>query len=212
MPEIVEHLVIFKIKPDVDPAELPAMVDSLNSLAGLDGVLHLAAGPLINCRSTSLNFTHILHSRFASKEDMDKFYQDPDHHVVINQTKPFFEDLMAVDWVHSTDSVSIPPGSSMRATIFKLKGDLGDDEKSQLLEALGLLKDKSSSSIEVHSFGENNTPARAKGFSVPVITVFKDVNELEGFDSEWESPENEHRHLVIKPKVDEELVLDVVFP
>ncbi|CAI9100694.1 OLC1v1037850C1 [Oldenlandia corymbosa var. corymbosa] len=207
MPQIVELLVIFKIKPGADPA----IVDSLNSLASLDSVLHLAAGPLINCRS-SLNFTHILHSRFASKEDLEKFYQDPDHHVVVNQVKPFLEDIMVVDWVHSTDSVAIPPGSTMRATILKLKEDLGDDEKNQLLEALGLLKDKSTSSIEVLSFGENNTPARAKGFSVPVITVFKDVNELEGFQSEWESPENEHRHLVIKPKVDEELVLDVVFP
>ncbi|XP_071911192.1 stress-response A/B barrel domain-containing protein UP3-like [Coffea arabica] len=210
-PEFIEHIVLFKVKPDIDPSKATAMLNNLSSLTSLDSVLHLTAGPLLRSQSSSLTFTHMLHSRYASKSDLDAYSAHPDHvAVVTNYVKPIIDDNMAVDWVASgAGAVKIPPGSAMRVTFLKLKEGSGEDERNEVLAVIGGIKEKFPG-IEQLSFGENFSPGRAKGFSIASIAVFKGVNELEGLDAESEAA-NKQKDLV-RDKVDGVVVLDYVVP
>ncbi|KAK4415745.1 Stress-response A/B barrel domain-containing protein UP3 [Sesamum alatum] len=202
--QIIEHIVLYKLKPDADAPAVNAMLSNLKSLGSLDSVLHLSAGPVSRCRSNSLTFTHMLHSRYRSKSDLISYSENPNHiSVVANYVKPVVDDVMAVDWVANDLSGSpvIPPGSASRLTILKLKEGTGESGKSEVLGSLSGIKQKFPS-IEQLTAGENFSPGRAKGFSICSIAVFKELKELEALASE---PEN-------KDEISEFLVVDTVVP
>ncbi|EPS64311.1 hypothetical protein M569_10480 [Genlisea aurea] len=162
---VIEHIVLLKAKPEADAAAVEAMVTNLNSLASIDSVLHFTAGPISHCRS-QLTFTHMVHSRFASKSDLISYGPHPRHvHVAENYVRPVIDDLMIVDWVN--DDLSGSP---------VLKEGVAEGEKDEVLRALG---EKKIASIEQLSVGENFSPGRAKGFSLGSIAFFNGVKELE---------------------------------
>ncbi|KAL0374548.1 UNVERIFIED_CONTAM: Stress-response A/B barrel domain-containing protein UP3 [Sesamum radiatum] len=134
--QIIEHIVLYKLKLDADPPAVNAMLSNLHSLASIDSVLHLSAGPVSRCRSNSLTFTHMLHCRYRSKPDLISYSENPKHiSVVSNYVKPVVDDVMAVDWVANDFSYLpvIPPGSASRLTILKLKEGTGENGKNEVL-------------------------------------------------------------------------------
>lgn len=185
MSTTVEHIVLFKVKDDTDPSKVTAMVNGLSSLISLDHVLHLTVGPILRNRSTSLTFTHMLHSRYNSKEDLDAYSAHPSHlGVVRGNVLPIIDDLMAVDWVAEDlrGDIVTPQGSAMRLTLLKLK------ENADSGKVLGVIREipESFKQISQLSCGENFSPARAKGFSVASLAVFPGQGELEDVDSNGE--------------------------
>lgn len=119
---------------------------------------------------------------------------------------------MAVDWMTNdviSGSVNVSPGSALRVSFLKLKENLGEDEKNEIMGVIGGIKEKFPS-IEQLSYGENFSPARAKGFSIASLAVFKGWNELEGLDKESEAA-NEQKDKV-RDKLDGVVVLDYVVP
>lgn len=206
--QIIEHIVLFKVKPETDPSAVNAMITNLNGLISLDPVLHITAGPVSRCRSNSVTFTHMLHSRYRSKTDLTAYSEHPTHvSVVSNYIKPIIDDIMAVDWVAEDFSCAedVPPGSAMRLTILKLKDGAGEGGKSEVLRVVRGIREKFPS-IEQLTAGENFSPGRAKGFSICSIAVFKGMKELEELDSESELA-NEQKDKV-REFLDGVLVLD----
>nr|QGP73749.1 hypothetical protein [Sedum alfredii] len=159
----IEHVVLFKIKPQTTPSKLSAMLNGLNSLKSLNQVLHLTAGPIYN---TTTDFTHILHSRYSSKSDLSTYASHPDHISVVRESViPICDDLMAVDWISNSPSLQpiIPPSKyAMRITFLKLKNGLPESDKSEAVKAAK----KTFGKVEQSSIGENFSPERAKGFSM----------------------------------------------
>ena len=191
VPPTVEHVVLFKVKPDADPSSVSAMLSGLNGLTSLPSVLHLSAGPLLRTRSRSpaFAFTHLLHSRYASKDDLASYSLHPDHLAVVRESVlPICDDIMAVDWLaHGLGAqLSPPPGSALRLSFLKLREGSGAEEKSQVLAAVEGVKD-GFGQISQLSVGENFSPARAKGFSIASLAVFPGVSELEAVDSDKEA-------------------------
>lgn len=210
--QIIEHIVLYKPKPDADPSAINAMLSNLNSLASLDSVLHLSVGPVSRCRSNSLTFTHMLHSRYRSKSGLISYSENPNHvSVVANYVKPVVDDVMAVDWVADDFSGSpvISPGSALRLTVLKQKEGTGESGKSEVLGSVRGIKHKFPS-IEQLSVGENFSPGRAKGFSICSIAVFKGLKELEALDSESETATEEKDK--IRDVLDGVVVVDSVVP
>ncbi|KAF4363573.1 hypothetical protein F8388_002114 [Cannabis sativa] len=163
--QTIEHIVLFKVKDDTDPSKVNAMVNGLSSLKSLDQVLHITAGPLLRNRSSTLNFTHMLHSRYSSKDDLNAYSQHPNHMSVVKESVlPICEDIMAVDWVAEDlqGPASLSPGSAFEG----IKNSFG--QISQL------------------TCGENFSPGRAKGYSIASIAVFPGQSELETLDSDEE--------------------------
>ncbi|XP_060188469.1 stress-response A/B barrel domain-containing protein UP3-like [Lycium barbarum] len=209
--QIIEHVVLFKAKPNADPSKLTAMVNNLNSLTSLNQVIHLSSGPLLKS-SSSFSFTHILHSRYNSKSDLADYSAHPAHVSVVKEhVLPVVDDIMAVDWVatdFSGPSV-VPHGSAMRLTFLKLKENLGEDEKSRVLSAVGGIKEKFTG-IEQLTVGENFSPGRAKGYSIASIAVFRGVKELEDLETQNELV-NEEKDKV-RDCLDGVVVVDYVVP
>ncbi|KAL5571706.1 hypothetical protein UlMin_021303 [Ulmus minor] len=186
--QTIEHVVLLKVKENTDPSNVNAMVNGLNGLSSLDPVLHLSAGPILRYRSSSFNFTHILHSRYNSKEDLNAYSQHPNHVGVAKELVfPICEDIMAVDWVAENldGQVSPTPGSALQFTFLKLKENVGEETQ---LGILGVIKGIKDSFGQIHQLtcGENFSPGRAKGFSIASVAVFPGVGELEAVDSNLE--------------------------
>ncbi|KAG6428567.1 hypothetical protein SASPL_112819 [Salvia splendens] len=196
---IIEHVVLLKAKPSADPSAVNDMIRNLNGLATLDSVLHISAGPVSRCRSSTLTFTHMLHSRYRSKSDLASYTDDPVHvAVVAGYVKPVVDDVMAVDWVAEDFSgpVAVPPGAALRLTVMKVKDESG---KGEVLEMARGIKGKFDA-IEQLTAGENFSPERSKGFSIASIAVVKELEAL-GVVSE-----------VVSEHLDDVVVLDCAVP
>ncbi|KAM7258730.1 hypothetical protein ACFE04_014471 [Oxalis oulophora] len=179
--QTIEHIVLFKTKPNSNTTQ---MLTSLNGLISLDQVTHIAAAPLIR---TGSDFTHMLHSRYTSKEDLAAYSSHPSHvSVVKDSVLPNCDDIMAVDWVGDVPPKGIVPGSAIRVTFLKLKEGLGEEVKDKVLEVIRSIKDCFGGKISELSYGENFSPARAKGFSIAALAVFPGASEMEAVDANGE--------------------------
>ncbi|KAK2412418.1 stress-response A/B barrel domain-containing protein UP3 [Trifolium repens] len=202
MMSIIEHVVLFKIKEDATQSDIDSMVDRVNSLISLKEILHLN---MVSIQSSSSNFTHILHTRFSSKEDLHAYAVHPTHLEVIKVNAPLVSDTMALDWVteiHGNDLV-LPYGSALRIVFFKLKEGLGEHVKDEVLKGISGIRRENAVQF---TFGENFSPARAKGFSIATLSVFTGLSELKevDFDEEFQKYDK------IKENIDTTLVLDFV--
>ncbi|KAH9604255.1 hypothetical protein KSS87_003308 [Heliosperma pusillum] len=210
--QTVEHVVLFNVKPSAESTQLAAMVDGLNGLRSMDMVLHLTAGPLLLNSSPSLHFTHFLHSRYRTKEDLANYSASNSHlSVVRSSVLPICDDLLAIDWVAEDlqGPLEVKPGSAMRLKLVKLKEGLGDKEKGKVIKVFGGLKDKVEG-IEQLSFGENFSPERAKGFSLASLGVFNGVKELNHWDAVGENEELNKEKDEVRSFVDNLVVVDYV--
>ncbi|GMH16350.1 hypothetical protein Nepgr_018191 [Nepenthes gracilis] len=211
---IVEHVVLFNINDDEDPTKVNDLVNGLLALNSLSQVLYLTAGPIFRTRSSPLKFTHMIHARFRSKDDLFAYLADRAHVKVGTElARPISVDHMALDWaVDSLDGPEVPlPGRAMRVTFFKLKEEAAEDEKHKILEEFERIKGSCSSwTFEQISFGENFSPERAKGYGVGSAVIFPDLNELDA----CEDYEDAVRSLVDKFKgaLDAYITVDYVVP
>ncbi|KAJ4708792.1 Stress responsive A/B barrel domain protein [Melia azedarach] len=208
----VEHIVLFKVKPDADQSKVNTMINNLSGLISLDPVRHLSVGPVLRTGSSLFTFTHMLHSRYDSKPDLNAYSQHPNHLTVVKESVlPICEDIMAVDWVadQTPNQIVIPAGSAVRVTFLKLKENLGEEVKNEVLGAIKGIKE-TIGGIEQITCGENFSPARAKGFSIASIAIFKGLKEMEEADSKEELV-NLHKEKV-KDYLESVIVVDYVVP
>ncbi|XP_076910398.1 stress-response A/B barrel domain-containing protein UP3-like [Bidens hawaiensis] len=205
--QIVEHVVLFKVKPDVDSSKVAAMVNGLNALTSLNLTVHLSAGQLLQTRSSSLTFTHMLHSRYRSVDDLKEYAAHPEHvRVVTENIKPIIDDIMAVDWISDDASVSPKPGSAVRVTFLKLKDE---SEKSRVLEVIRGIKDEFPA-IEQLSVGENFSHDRAKGYTIASVAVLPGTADLEALDSNEELVKLQKEK--VRDSIESVVVVDYVVP
>ncbi|KAI9122824.1 hypothetical protein K1719_005713 [Acacia pycnantha] len=209
--QIIEHIVLFKLKDETDPSTVTAIVNRVNSLVSLPEVLHIAMGPIHRIRSSPLTFSHMLHARYNSRSDLDAYTTHPSHVSVVKANAPFCDDSMALDWVADDlrGDLVLPPGSAVRVRFMKLKENSSEEVKNEILGVLRGIKDKFSE-ISQFSCGENFSPGRAKGFSIGSVAVFAGISELEAMDSNEES--TKHEKDKIGEHVESEIVIDYVVP
>uniref|UniRef100_A0A7N0UE46 Stress-response A/B barrel domain-containing protein n=1 Tax=Kalanchoe fedtschenkoi TaxID=63787 RepID=A0A7N0UE46_KALFE len=203
MSSSIEHVVLFKVKDSTDSSKLSAMVDGLSGLTSLDQVLHLTAAPLHRTRSAPVPFTHLLHSRYGSKEDLAAYSAHPAHVAVVKEkVLPFCDDVMAVDWIADGDLSAPGPGSAVRLTLLKLKEECSDEkQKEEVLSIVRGCFDK----VLQSSVGENFSPARAKGFTVASLAVYRTVEDLEEAD-------NSALEAKVRPYIDDIVDVEYVIP
>ncbi|KAJ0987517.1 hypothetical protein J5N97_005873 [Dioscorea zingiberensis] len=209
----VEHVVLFKVRESTDQSKVDSMITNLQALSSLGISTHLAAAPILRLRSaaaSSAGFTHLLHSRYPSPSDLAAYASDPRHVAVVKDfVVPICEDIMAVDWVSdlSTGSISPSPGSAVRLTLAKPK----EGKKLELMAELERVKKSAAMrSAGQVSFGENFSPARAKGYEVGFLAVFDGVEALNGLEKDEASAEEEKKK--VRPFLESVLVVDFVVP
>lgn len=209
---IIEHVVLFKVRDGTEQSKVDAMVNGLNGLVSLNPVIHLAAGPILRVRSSLSNYTHMLHSRYKSREDLDAYSSHPDHQRVVRENgQPICEDVMAVDWIadHDPNPLVPPPGSAVKVTFLKLKDNVPDEVKGEVLGVIKGIKEEISG-IQQITCGENFSAGRAKGFSIASIAVFPGVSEMEAAESKEELLSLQKEK--IREHLDCVIVVDYVIP
>ncbi|WOL02629.1 stress-response A/B barrel domain-containing protein UP3-like [Canna indica] len=208
----IEHVVLFKVRDNTEPSKIDALVSNLRSLVSLDVVTHLAAGPVLRHRSAAASaggFTHILHSRYRSKDDLATYTAHPAHVTAVKEyVLPISEDIMAVDWVVDLVGPAVPPpGSAVRLTLAKPK----EGATAELTQTLGEVMASAPASVTQLSFGENFSPARAKGYSVGLLAVFPSVEELDAMDAGQKDLVDSVKDKV-RPLLESFIVVDFVVP
>ncbi|KAK4590046.1 hypothetical protein RGQ29_020563 [Quercus rubra] len=220
--QAIEHIVLFKVKDEAEPSKVKAWLDALNGLSSLDQVAQLTAAPLIQTTTTttssatSLNFTHILHSRYNSKQDLKAYTIHPRHESAVKDHGLLIvQDIMAFDWVapdlHLAVTPKPKPGSAIRVSFFKLKEEEEEGKKSEILGVLketkdGLLLGQQKQVSEL-SYGENFSPERSRGYSLAYLAVFPGHRELEDSNEELGKLKDK-----FKDFVESEVVVDFLIP
>ncbi|XP_058764831.1 stress-response A/B barrel domain-containing protein UP3-like [Vicia villosa] len=171
------------------------MINEMQSLVTLEQVRHLTLGPILtNNESISttipisdLRYTHLFHSRYDSEEDLQTYNVHSKH---INAVRgfifPICDDLLVVDWIGG--EVALPPhplpGTAFWVSFLKLKEENEQDGevKEEVFRAIRGIKE-SNGGVSYVSYGENISPARAKGFSIASLVVFAGREELESVDA-----------------------------
>ncbi|KAL5698279.1 hypothetical protein ACHQM5_029340 [Ranunculus cassubicifolius] len=203
--QTIEHIVLLKVKETADPSG----ITSLSTLSSLDCVLHLTVVPIHKYHpSSTFNFTHVVHGRYNTKQDLEAYLAHPDHvSAVENTVSPVCDDVMIVDWVteHDTPLVQPSPGSAVRVCLLKLKEGVEESEKEKVLKIMAGVKDHVEG-VEQITVGENFSPM-AKGFTLASVLVFPGIEKLEGMDS---NEEVSKEHEKVKDFVDSIIVLDYV--
>ncbi|KAF3447722.1 hypothetical protein FNV43_RR08425 [Rhamnella rubrinervis] len=112
----------------------------------------------------------------------------PNHLSVIKESVLLIcEDIMAIDWVAQDlhGPVKPPLGSALRVTLLKLKENLDNGVKSEILAVIKGIKD-SFGQINQISCEENFYPLGAKRYSIASLAVFPGVGEINAVDSNQE--------------------------
>lgn len=94
---MVEHMVWFKLKDDVTEEQKDAMIAGARNMAGkIDGVLELSSGRDFSGRSKGFEIG--LYVRLVSKEALANYAPHPAHQAFVQEFKPLWEEVMALDF------------------------------------------------------------------------------------------------------------------
>jgi hypothetical protein len=95
---MVEHVVLFKIRPDATDAQKNEMLANLLGLkAKIRGIVHATAGA--NYSDRSRGYTHGFVVRFADRAALDAYLPHPEHQAVVERcVKPITDEVLVVDY------------------------------------------------------------------------------------------------------------------
>jgi hypothetical protein len=95
---MIEHIVLFKMKPETPADAVTAMQDGLKSLVGrVPGIVELTIGA--NFSERAKGFTHGMVVRLQDRAALDGYIPHPAHREVVEKLiRPMVEDVLAVDY------------------------------------------------------------------------------------------------------------------
>ena len=95
---MIEHIVLFKVKPETPPQSVAAMINGLKGLKSrVPGVVDLSVGS--NFSDRNKGFTHGLVVRFQDRIALDGYIPHPAHREVVEKLiRPITEDVLAMDY------------------------------------------------------------------------------------------------------------------
>lgn len=212
----IEHMVLIKVRPEAaDSGAAAAMVTALQALGTqVPGLAYIHAGPVLRLTSPAamaLGPTHVLHSRYATEVDLRAYAAHPAHVAAVEaHVLPVALDTTAVDWANAAPAPSpVAPGAIVRLTLAKAKGGVDPGEVLEVVTAAT----KAAAEVmgaEVRfgvSFGENFSPARAKGYQFGMVVVFDSVEDLDAVEGNEKVLE---ARAGVRSRLDYVLVLDFV--
>lgn len=95
---MIEHLVLFKVKPGTPATETERMINALRSLkTKVPGIRELTCGA--NTSERSQGYTHGLFVRFATQNDLASYITHAEHQRAVAECiRPISESIIVVDY------------------------------------------------------------------------------------------------------------------
>lgn len=97
---MVEHLVLFKLKEDTTEEDRQLMVVTLKRLQSMfDGIVEMSVGINNSNEGKSKGFEVGMRILFRDQVALDAYVPDPQHIGLVDEIRPFFEDVIVFDYV-----------------------------------------------------------------------------------------------------------------
>jgi hypothetical protein len=95
---MLEHIVLFRFKPEITAITKEKIVTELMALNGkVPSILDISAGPNFSDRNQGFEYGLVV--RFADRQGLDAYQVHPDHqHIVHELIRPALADILAVDY------------------------------------------------------------------------------------------------------------------
>ena len=95
---MIEHIVLFKVKPHTTDVAAEKMLDGLRGLVtSVRNIVELSCGR--NTSERNQGFTHGLFVRFQSPSDLEAYITHPEHQRVVAEcVRPIVESTIVVDY------------------------------------------------------------------------------------------------------------------
>jgi stress responsive alpha/beta barrel protein len=97
----LRHLVVFKFRPDADPAKIRQVIDALAALQhAVPGILSFEHGVNNSPEGKNLGFTHVCLLTFEDAQARDAYLPHPEHQKfgTLLRSLAIFDDAFVVDW------------------------------------------------------------------------------------------------------------------
>jgi len=103
---VIDHVVLFKLKPDAPAGSGETLVKQLTALRGrIPGVIDISCGKTFTARAKG--FDYGLFVRLSSRAALDTYLLHPLHVAAVNAAvKPVVEEIIALDWTEETSRPS----------------------------------------------------------------------------------------------------------
>ncbi|KAI8873908.1 hypothetical protein GQ42DRAFT_160170, partial [Ramicandelaber brevisporus] len=89
----VIHIALFKFKPEASAAQIDSLIAELSKLASsVPDVISLRTGADFSHKSQG--FTHGIVSEHATREDLQKYYDHPNHLAFVHRLADIREDVL----------------------------------------------------------------------------------------------------------------------
>lgn len=96
---MIQHMVLVQIKPEVTPAKITEIFDSLAQLPELiPGITYFAGGPYSSPEGLNQGYTHGFLITFESVEARDNYLPHPEHERVKAELLPCINGVIAFDF------------------------------------------------------------------------------------------------------------------
>jgi hypothetical protein len=95
---MLEHIVLFRFKPETTELTRQRIVDGLMALKGqVPSILDISAGPNFSDRNQGFEYGLVV--RFADRQGLDSYQVHPAHQQVVQELiRPALADILAVDY------------------------------------------------------------------------------------------------------------------
>jgi hypothetical protein len=100
-PKLLRHVVLFKFKDTVTPAQIQEVADAFAALPGkIKSIVDFEWGTDVSVENKNAGMTHGFLVTFKSTEDRDAYLPDPDHQEFVKLVGPRVADVIVFDyWV-----------------------------------------------------------------------------------------------------------------
>jgi len=97
---MVEHLVLFKLKETTTSEERAEIVETLYTLASIEGIVEFSAGVNHSEEGKSNGFEVGMRIAFRNREALDAYLPSEPHQTTIGKIREHFADVIVLDYTH----------------------------------------------------------------------------------------------------------------
>lgn len=111
MPTQLRHLVLYKFKPEITPAQVQEVIDAFAALPSkIDTIVSLEHGPNVSTEGKSDGLTYGFLVTFADTAGRDKYLKHPAHDAYVKVVKDRREKVIVFDYWTNGESVTAAVG------------------------------------------------------------------------------------------------------
>jgi len=183
MSPAVEHLVLLKVKDGSPDSKLTDLVNGLKTISKLPGILEYNFNRVV--RQEHSDFTHVLQTRFVSRQALDDYDSHPDHvHLVHHLLLPAVDNFLVFDFEDSSaeGGKGAKKAGATHIVLMKPKEGVETLAVEKALERLRAQGEEAGTlPVRDVRIGAGINPKLAQGYTWGLVSLHASEADLEAF-------------------------------